>query len=67
MQHVFDTPIQITFNSLTGLGWHPVAPTCDCTLELPRTYTTYSDFATELAILTMDNEPGCLGWKMDTT
>jgi len=35
----FDTPIQITFNGLSGLGRRPVAHTCDCTLELTCTYT----------------------------
>ena len=26
---------------LSGLGRHPIAHTCDCTLELPTTYMNY--------------------------
>jgi len=46
VQYVFDTPIQITFNSLFGFGRRPVAHTCDCTLEVATTHIpTYSDYA----------------------
>ena len=58
-----DKPITIEFNGLSGLERRPIAHTCSCMLELPRTYINYSDFSKEFQIV-MDSENN--GWKMDT-
>ena len=36
--------ILVTFNSMSGLGRHPLAHACSCTIELPTTYATYPEF-----------------------
>ena len=36
--------ITVTFNSVDGLARHPIAHTCDFTIELPITYVNYDDF-----------------------
>lgn len=56
------TPMKVVFNGLSGLERRPIAHTCDCKLELPRTYSSFLDFATEFtAILAHEDN----GWKMD--
>ena len=39
--------ITVSFNGLEGLARRPLAHTCSCDLELPCSYTTYLDFASE--------------------
>ena len=48
--------IGITFNSLSGLAKRPIAHTCNCSLELPRTYSNYDDFRGEFQSILMDTE-----------
>lgn len=56
------TPMKVVFNGLSGLERRPIAHTCDCKLELPRTYSSFLDFATEFtAVLAHEDN----GWKMD--
>ena len=39
--------IKINFNQLEGLGRRPIAHACSSTLDLPTSYSTYTDFAEE--------------------
>ena len=39
--------ISVTFNRLDGLARRPIAHTCNFSLDLPTTYTTFSDFVSE--------------------
>ena len=53
--------IVILFNNLTGLARRPISHTCDCTLELPVSYTTYPEFELEFTkVLTSE-----VSWAMD--
>lgn len=55
--------LEVYFNRLSGFARTPIAHTCDCMLELPVSYTNYSDFHSEwMAIL---NDPE-LCWFMDS-
>ncbi len=55
--------IQIEFNSLSGFERRPIAHTCSCTLEIPRSYTSYMDFTNDFkAVLEAEEH----GWQMDT-
>ena len=55
--------LEVQFNRLSGFARRPIAHTCDCVLELPVSYTNYSDFHSEwMAIL---NDPE-LCWFMDS-
>ena len=56
--------IRITFNSLSGLARRPIAHTCDCSLELPTTYSNYNDFRGEFQSILMDTENE-FSWRMD--
>lgn len=40
--------IIVTFNKLDGLARRPIAHTCGCTIELPVTYSTYTEFQSEM-------------------
>ncbi len=55
-------PISVTFNSTSGLARRPIAHTCDCSLELSRTYSSFLDFSSEfnLVLGAEDN-----GWRID--
>ena len=48
--------IRITFNSLSGLARRPIAHTCNCSLELPTTYSNYDDFRGEFQSILTDTE-----------
>ena len=50
------TPMKVIFNGLSGLEWRPIAHTCDCKLELPRTYTSFLDFAMEFTTILSQEE-----------
>lgn len=39
--------IDVSFVSVTGLARRPIAHTCSCLLELPKTYENYPQFRTE--------------------
>jgi len=56
--------ITITYNSLDGAGRHPIAHTCESTLELSVFYQNYDDFSNEFnAYLSSTKEEFC--WRMD--
>ena len=38
----------VTFNKLDGLARRPIAHTCGCIMELPVTYSTYTEFHSEM-------------------
>ena len=48
--------ISVTFNNLSGLGHRPIAHTCVCLLELPVSYLSYLDFATEFRSILSDTK-----------
>ena len=54
--------IAVTFNCLDGFGRRPIAHTCSCTLELPTTYVTYTDFVTEFQSVLRNED---YAWNMD--
>jgi len=54
--------ITIIFNNLTGAGRRPLAHTCDCVLELSRSYTSYPEFEHELGVYLLDK----MSWIMDS-
>ena len=56
--------IRIAFNSLSGLARRPLAHTCDCSLELPTTYSNYDDFRGEFQSILTDTENE-FSWRMD--
>ena len=56
------TPLKVVLNGLSGLERRPIAHTCDCKLELPRSYASFLDFATEFAAVLSQEDNG---WKMD--
>ena len=55
--------ITVIFNNLSSLARRPISHTCDCSLEISRTYATYTEFeeefstnlAAESSIWTMDS------------
>ena len=55
--------ITITFNNLDGFARRPVSHTCSSTLELPTTYKTCSEFATEFHEVLMSDQETT--WWMD--
>ena len=55
-------PITICFNNISGFGRRPIAHTCDCLLELSRSYSTYQDFSAEFMSI-LSNEDN--GWLID--
>ena len=40
--------IHITFNSISSFARWIIAHTCSCTLEVPTTYTSYTEFEKEV-------------------
>ena len=49
--------IKVSFNNASGLNRHPVAHTCDCSLDSPVDYRNYDDFHHEFqCILDKNNE-----------
>ena len=57
---VLEKKIIVTFNDLLGFERRPVAHTCGCVLELPRSYESYGAFKSEMqAVLWSDV------WVMD--
>ena len=53
--------IMVSFSSLTGLGRRPVAHTCDCLLEIPCSYISYTEFTAEFkAILCNPEHAWCM-------
>ncbi len=56
------TKIEVTFNSLRGLGQRPISHTCDGSLELPYTYGSYVSFAKEFESI-LSNTEHC--WDID--
>ena len=54
--------ILITFNSSMGLSRCPIAHTCSCTLELPRTYSTFLEFSNEFNCVLQAEDSG---WSID--
>lgn len=54
--------IRVHYNSLSGFARRPVSHTCDCSLELPSTYTTYPSFVDEFQSILSQPENA---WTMD--
>ena len=54
--------IIVAFNRLDGLARRPIAHTCNYTLELPTTYSTFSDFSSEFQLVLKDDDSA---WVMD--
>ena len=54
--------IIVAFNRLDGLARRPIAHTCNYTLELPTTYSTFSDFSSEFQLVLKDDD---CAWVMD--
>lgn len=54
--------IKVTVNSLSGFARRPISHTCDCTLELPSTYSTYPEFVAEFETVLAQPE---IAWTMD--
>ena len=54
--------IQVTFNMLTGLARRPIAHTCSYTLEIPATYQSYQEFASDFKAVLSAHE---FVWVMD--
>ena len=57
--------IQIMFNNLDGLARRPISHCCDCILELPVSYSTYPEFATEFRSV-LANTHDEYNWLMDS-
>ncbi len=52
--------IHIEFNRLDGIQRRPIVHTCNSMLELPVSYSNYSDFHAEwMAIITADSDNLC--------
>ena len=47
--------IIVSFNTLCGLARRPIVHTCSCELELPTTYATYLEFASEFNTVLSDD------------
>ena len=41
---------------MTGLGPHPIAHTCDATIELPISYANYDDFLSDFKAILNSTE-----------
>ncbi len=54
--------IRVTFNSLEGLARRPISHTCSNILELPSSYLSYLEFATEFKAILNNTE---FAWAMD--
>jgi hypothetical protein len=54
-------PIQVIFNSLSGLQRRPISHTCGPTLEVPTTYESYADVASEFNNILKDEQ----AWSFD--
>ena len=54
--------INVAFNRPDGLACCPIALTCNYTLELPMTYSTFSDFSLEFQLVLKDDD---FAWVMD--
>ena len=54
--------IQVTFNMLTGLARRPITHTCSYTLEIPATYQSYQEYASDLKAVLSAHE---FVWVMD--
>ena len=55
--------IDVSFNSLDGLGRRPVSHTCSATLELSSTYKSPPEFVAEFRAVLSDP---VYSWRMDT-
>ncbi len=56
--------IKIVFNGVSGLARIPIAHTCSSTLELPTSYSNFTDFKNDfVSILARTNEE--FSWRMD--
>lgn len=55
--------ITITFNSLDGIAHRPISHTCSATLELPSTYSSLHEFASEFCSVLADPR---YSWRMDS-
>lgn len=53
--------LQVSFNALEGLSRRPIAHTCEPSLELPVTYTTFPEFVTEFKAYLANEQ----SWIMD--
>ena len=54
--------ITIIFNNLSGVGRRPLVHTCDCTLELSKSYSSYPEFEHEFTVYLLDET----SWIMDS-
>ena len=54
-------PIKVIFNSLSGLQRRPISHTCGPTLEVPTTYESYADVASEFNNVLKDEQ----AWSFD--
>jgi len=54
--------MEVQFNMLTGIARRPIAHTCSNLLELPATYSSYSDFVKEFKLVLSDET---YAWFMD--
>ena len=54
--------IKIMFNNTDGLCRYPISHTCDCSIELPVSYSTYPEFESEFTKILNDEE---FSWIMD--
>ena len=59
---IINSNITVVFNSLNGLARRPISHTCDCTLELSRSYSSYMEFEDEFSKV-LGSEGSC--WVMD--
>ena len=57
-----DHPIDICFNSVSGLSRRPIAHTCSFTLEISSTFLTYQEFEKEFKTV-LSSE---YAWLMDS-
>lgn len=58
---LMDKGIKVTFNQLTGLARRPISHTCECSLELSVSYTTFPEFEQEFSRV-LSSEAS---WAMD--
>ena len=54
--------IKVRFNSLSGLARRPTSHTCEPSLDLPVSYTSYDDFTQEFEVILSDPK---FSWEMD--
>ena len=54
--------ITVTFNKLSGLGRRPIGHTCGCSLEIPSTCASLTEFASEFGAVLSDPS---YAWTMD--